>query len=359
MSDHANALEDLPISSSLFLDKTAILYGASGSGKSHVIIDIIYNLRRSIKQIVVVCPTDPTNRTYSGTDGKPGIVQRPLIHYKLTEGLLIKLWQRQEMFAAVHSRANQITVLESLFSKLNLGDVNKVLNKAESVKAETIGNIEDQYVDKAIRKAKITEIEEKFKEFYILVYKRYIAANKKALSQMKLTPDESFALKYLSFNPRMVLVLDDCSADFKKIKSKEAKSVLEKMFFQNRWAYLTVLIAVHDDKLLDSELRKNAYISIFTTPQSAYAYFKRDTNGFPREMLNRVNSISKSVFTGHQKLAFVRQRDEIYRMTAVDRSDTPFIFGAPAILDYCGKIQSDGGISIDKNNDFYEYFCTP
>lgn len=353
-------LEELIIDYKIALDKSVILYGASGSGKSCMIIDILKHLNKYAKQIIVISPTDPTNGTYSKTwDDGTGIVPKPLIHYKLTEETLMVVWKRQEMFAAVYSRANQIDILEKLFRRLKLGGVKKILDKAEAAKAQCLIEIEDKFSDKNIQKKKKGEIEDKFTEFYTLTYKRYISANKKTLESMDLSVEEKFTLKYLSFNPRMVIVFDDCSADFKKIKSKEGKSVLEKMFFQNRWAYLTVIIAVHDDKLIDSELRKNAYLSIFTTKQSAYTYFSRGSNAFPRDMIKRVVEESKRVFTGHQKLAFVRQRDEIFRITATDNSDHPFTFGAESIRHFCGKIASKGGVSIDRNNEFYGYFCTP
>lgn len=351
-------LDKLTYDYKTFLDKTTILYGASGSGKSKFIIDILFHLNKHAKQIIVISPTDPTNRTYSGTDDDPGVVLKPLIHYKLTEQLLLKIWARQEMFSAVYSRANQFTVLEKLFHRLDLVQVRKMLDQADAMKAEKLSDIEDQYVDTNIRKKKKSEIEEQFQEFHKLVYKKYIATGKASLERMELSVDEKYALKYLSFNPRMVLILDDCSSDFKKIKSKEGKSVLEKMFFQNRWAYLTVLIGVHDDKLLDSELRKNAFVSIFTTAQSAYTYFKRDANAFPKATLSMVTSESPEIFQGFQKLAYIRQHDKFYRVTATCRDDQKFHFGGISIKEYCKRIQSQG-IAIDKNNEFYTYFSTP
>lgn len=354
------SLDELQINYKDFMDKTTALYGASGSGKSAIIVDILYHLRLHIGQIIVFCPTDPVNHTYSGSDsGDDGIVAKPLIHYKLTEDLIIKIWKRQEMLAAVYSRANQQTVLESLFAKLQLGNVNKILDRADAQKAEHISKIEDQYLDKGIQKKKIAELEEKHVEFRTLLYKRYIMANISTLSRMNLSTDEAFSLKYIGFNPRMVVIFDDCSADFANIKSKDARNIFEKMFFQNRWVYLTVILAVHDDKLIDAELRKNAYISIFTTRQSAYSYVERKTNCFGRDTIKAIAKISEEVFIQgqHQKLAYIRQQDKFYRVTATYRKDTPFTFGADSIRHYCDAIKSSG-LSMDRNNEFYDYFSS-
>jgi len=353
-------LDEIEISARLFLDKSTILYGQSGSGKTTLITDILWNLNKHIKQIIAFSPTDPVNRSYSGTwGGDSGVVPKPLIHYTISESILIKLWARQEMFAAVYSRANQITVIERLFRKLNLGNVNKVLEQAEISKSQSIKRIETTISDPNMQRKKLNELEEQFKNFYVLIYKRYIVSNKDFLLRMNLDADEKFALKFLDFNPRMVIIFDDCSADFKKI-SKEGKVILEKMFFQNRWAFLTVIIAVHDDKLLNSELRKNAYLSIFTTKQAMHAYFKRDTNAFSAEMQKIAAAFGNRAFeVPNQKVMYMRQTDKLYAVTATPRDDKPFTFGSNSIQEYCNMIQSTGSMSIDKNNEFYQYFQTP
>lgn len=352
--------DNIEITANLFLDKSTILYGQSGSGKTTIITDILWHLNKHIKQIIVFSPTDPVNRAYSGTwGGESGVVPKPLIHYSISDAIIMKLWARQEMFAAVYSRANQITVVEKLFRKLNLGNVNKVLEQAEISKSQSIKRIENAISDVGLQRKKIAELDEQFKNFYMLIYKRYISANKNLLLRMNLDADEKFALKFLDFNPRMVILFDDCSADFKKV-SKEGKVILEKMFFQNRWAFLTVIIAVHDDKLLSSELRKNAYISIFTTKQAVFAYFRRDTNAFASEMIKAATIFANNAFeVPHQKIMYLRQADKLYTLTATMRDDKPFTFGSGAIQEYCSLIQSTGSMSIDKNNEFYEYFSTP
>lgn len=351
-------LDNLPIIGKDFLDKTSVLYGGSGSGKSTIIFNILHELRNDIKQIIVIAPTDRTNGAYSGTSTTPGVVPKPLVHHTLSEELLIKIWERQEMLTSIYKQVNDPVLLESIYMKLGLGSVNKILSRADVAKADKIIQISDQYVDKTIVAKKVKEIEDQYNEFKILIYKRYISANIDTLIKMGVGADgksrEALVLKYININPRMVIIFDDCSAEFKNLKTKEGKTILEKMFFQGRWAMLTILIAVHDDKMLDSELRKNAFISIFTNSQSAIAYLTRPINGFPRSVANKVISTFNDVYIGHQKLAYVRSQEKFYRLTATPCSG--FVFGAPIISEYCSMIQSTGGNNVGKSNDFYDYF---
>jgi energy-coupling factor transporter ATP-binding protein EcfA2 len=337
-----------------FLDRTTILYGVSGSGKSKIIIDLMYLLNPFIKQIIVICPTDLSNKTYSS-----GVVPVPLIHYSLNDNIIIKLWKRQEMFSSVYSRANNPNILERLFKKLQLGSVNKKLEVAESRKAQYIKEIHDQYVDKSIQDNKKKEIEDKFAELYVKAWKNEIHKHAAELANMDLDIEERFALKYRNFNPRMLVIFDDCTADFKRLKTKEAKEILEKFYFQGRWANLTMITAIHDDKKMDSSLRKNAYVSIFTTKEAATVFFGRGTMGYTKKMMQNVERVCDLVFVKehkYQKLAYIRQEDKLYRCTATERAG--FTFGGHSIKMYCDMIVADG-TSIDTTNEFYDYFATP
>jgi hypothetical protein len=81
-----------------------------------------------IEQVLIIAPSEPSNRAYEG------FVESPFINYRLyladpknpkkdvgAKGALRFLeavWKRQEMMAAIYTRANSITVLLDLFNKL-------------------------------------------------------------------------------------------------------------------------------------------------------------------------------------------------------------------------------------------------
>lgn len=336
-----------------FLDRTTVLYGGSGSGKSFMTVDIMYHLRPHIPQVIVVSPTDPVNRTYSN-----GLVRTPLIHYTLTEGLLLKIWERQEALSAVYARANEFATLQKLFVRLNIPHVNSMVEKVHSCKADNVAKVQEQFADnKQVCAKKITEIEEKFKEFITLIYKHFIGKHARELRAMNLAPDERHALKYLHFNPRMLIVFDDCSADFKTIKSARGKAVLGKMFYQNRHVFLTIIMGIHDDKLIDSELRKNSYMNVFTTHQSAHAYFCKASNAFPLEVRKQIDAWTQAgLWKANdkcQKLIYNRQKDQFFRYTA--KKHPAFSFGSQSVHEFCDKVEAQG-VNIDPNNAYLSLF---
>lgn len=346
--DVADLPEEIDLHRDLFLDKTTCIYGGSGTGKSAVIAAILYLLRSVVPQILVVCPTDRENRTYSKK-----MVPLPLIHYRLDEDLLRRIWKRQEALSQIYAKVNEESILRRLYEKLRLRDIDTVLQKAQSAKVETIKKLEEQYLDQRVRAEKIGEIESLYKEFFTMMYKTYVVRHRSMLTKMNLSPDEAFALKHIDINPKMVLVLDDCSAELNKIKSKEGKYLLEQMFFQGRHVHITILIAVHDDVMLNSELRKNAYMSIFTQDLAANSYFERRSNGFTRQTIKQVSAWAKPVFVGFQKMLYSRVDSKFYRFTAEKKDD--FCFGSVLIRDYCNIIRPDEN-QVDNSNEFLRYF---
>jgi hypothetical protein len=345
-------VEEIQLDYKLFIDRTVIFYGPTRTGKSTLIQDALKQLSAHINQIIVICPTDNQNQTYSC-----GIVKKPLIHTNLNEDLLKKIWERQEVFATIYKRANNIATLESLFKKLNLGHVNRIIEKAHVCLAEQIATINETVTDTNMQKVKKKSVEDQYQEFTTLVYKRFISENRDALLRLDLTGDERHAVKYLDFNPRMVLVLDDCTADFEKLKSKEGKMILDKIFFQGRWAFLTVLIAAHGAMKLNGDLRGNAYVSFFTNKSTAIDFFSNKKNAFTREQQRNAEAAANEIFAqqgGFQKMVWIRPDEKIGKCTATIHE--PFTFGSNVIQKYCEKIESNDDTSIDQSNNFGRYF---
>lgn len=347
--ESSNLPEEIDLHKDLFLDKTTCIYGGSGTGKSAVISAILYLLRSIVPQILVVCPTDRENQTYSKK-----MVPLPLIHYRLDEDLLHRIWKRQEALSQIYAKVNEESILRRLYERLRLREIDNVLQKAQYAKVDTIKKLEEQYLDQVLRGKKIEEIEARYKEFFTMMYKTYVIRNRSTLSKMNLSPEEMFAIKHIDINPNMVLVLDDCSAELNKIKSKEGKFLLEQMFFQGRHVHMTILIAVHDDTMLNSELRKNAFLSVFTQDLAANTYFERRSNGFTRKIAKQVAEWAPNVFTGYQKLLYMRIDAKFYRFTAEKKDN--FCFGSELIRDYCNLIKPDEN-QVDHSNEFLKYFA--
>lgn len=342
-------LEEFVINVKTLINRSIILYGASDSGKSTVIKDFLYYFRNLITQIFVFAPSDPSNGDYTESETIP----KPLVHYSLDATKLNNIWKRQEALAAVYNRANDINVLRSLFKRLNLEHVQRMLVAAENCMKDKKEEVKVEFLDKNIRAKKIKEIEKLFSDMEMVLYKRYICDHRHRLSKLNLTNDEQFSLKYITFNPRTVLIFDDCATEFKKLR-KQKCTVLDDILYRGRHIYITTFIACQDDKNLESDLRKNTFINIYTTPQCAMAFFSRAANSFDKETIRRADKATKTTFeVEHQKLIYVRKENKFYRFTATVRD--PFEFGSPIIREFCKKIQNDG-VSIAADNMFIQYF---
>lgn len=328
-----------------FLDRTTILYGESGTGKSFVMVDVLHQLKTYVEQIIVISPTDRQNHTYD-----KGIVPLPCIHYSITPKLLDDIWERQNALAAVYTKANNVDILKKLFDRVSNSSYERgIIDSINRKRRDYEREINDETTDEGSAKGKIADMETECKKLIILIYKHCINKYKIPLSKLSLTKDEIFTLKYLNLNPRLVIIFDDCTDLLKKFR---AHPVMQKLFYQGRWAFITALIACHTDKALDAELRKNAFVNIFTGEKSAISYFTRKSNDLDKEEMLRANTARKTAFTPmakHQKLVYVRAEDKFYKFTATAREGLRF--GSSVIWEYCRQIQAEAG-SINTDNKF-------
>lgn len=333
-----------------FLDKTTVLYGETGTGKSFIITDILFQLQPYVDQAVVISPMDRSNHTYDR-----GLIPLPCIHYTISAKLLDDIWERQNALSSVYAKANDPKILEDLFNKIsNNAPARNVIDSIRDKLSKYKHELEKESIDPSTIKIKIIEMNKEYTKLINMIWVNNINENRAHLQKLKLSKDEQYSLKYLNLNPRIVLIFDDCTDLFKKFKSH---SVVQKLFYQGRWAYITVIIACHTDIALDPALKKNTYVSIYTERNCADAYFTRPSHNFDRETRQVASSACKIAFTPlakHQKLAWVREERKFFKLTASDHSN--FRFGSPYIWDYCDKIKTESG-TMTSNNKFITDFA--
>jgi hypothetical protein len=140
-----------------------------------------------------------------------------------------------------------------------------------------------------------------------------------------LSIKERIAVQYLNFNPRVLLVFDDCASMFKKWCHESPQ--INEIFYNGRWLLFTVIISTQTDKVVATELRGNAMISIFTNKEAAITNFNRTSNGYTKEDRQRAALCVEAVFGGspdenHKKLVFMPFEDgELFRYTIADIHD--------------------------------------
>lgn len=360
-------LPPLSINHTMFMDATTVIYGPSKTGKTVIIKNIMKALSGHVDQVIAIAPTEPSNKSYSG------FIDPTLIHYRLflpdptkpkkddgTRGSLRFLnyvIKRQEMMAAIYGQANDPTTLANLYAKLPREDKLEGMRHITDIntkRTKVLDSVKQQYKsDMGRYEEKTKAVNDKFKKMLILLYKKYITARYDWLYEMDLTDDERVCLTNLEFNPRLLLIFDDCAAELKPLFRYDE---FRKLFYQNRHSFITVIISCQDDTDLPTNLRKNAFLSFFTEPIVAVTNFTRASNSFSKPTKRYIEDIVPEVITGHRKLVYMREDDNHQNFYYVQFPyPRPFLFGSDAIKELCTEVRSVG-VGMDKENPYYDRF---
>ncbi len=302
------------------LDKTTLIFGGTGSGKTTIIEEILYLLKDYVPNFLVIAP-----RT-SDTAYRQKLPDR-CIKEDFTKEKLQKLWNRQYYATQLYNTANDAAILESLFKLAPDRESIVMLEAIKRKAAAVIKAVENSTtLDFGQKKTQRTAIEELHAKKIKMIHRDAIRKNKHIIGRNEdLDPQQRVALDYLDFNPRLCLIIDDCSEKFQvwmKFFKKREVNPFESIFYKNRWNYLTLIFAAHDDKIVDTELRKNSRVTIYTNSQSLVTSIQRSGNGYtPKEKKQALRYAAK-VFgddekevKSHQKLCYVREDVRPFKYT--------------------------------------------
>ena len=262
-----------------YLDKSTLLYGASNSGKTYIIRAILYLLRNLIPNVLLVAPEN-TQPQYDG------LIPKCCMLEDLTKEKLESLWRRQCDLKQIWDIANNIDLLESIFTK---GQDRQAI---------------------------------------MLIYKKSIREHRESLLRNPyLSIKEKMAVMYIDINPRLLFIIDDSSECFIRWQAYFSKNkddnIFDKLLTKGRHQLITTLIASHDDTYIKSNMRKNAANSIWTTNQSLNAYVLKPNAGFSPAERKMMIKIADRIFSPQiiggkkiqtfQKMIYVRNLAPSYR----------------------------------------------
>jgi Cdc6-like AAA superfamily ATPase len=94
-----------------YLDKTTLIYGGTGSGKTTIIEEILYKVRYMIPAFLVIVPS--TSSHYYTAKLPERCVKEDLTKRKLEQ-----IWQRQSSLTQIYKIANNIKNLARVFEKV-------------------------------------------------------------------------------------------------------------------------------------------------------------------------------------------------------------------------------------------------
>lgn len=358
----------LEITAEMVVNRTTVIYGPSGSGKTVIAKNLLAAVQGAVPQAIVVSPSEPSNRSYEG------FIDAPLIHYGLALPpvpgakketpkqaalrFLNEIWKRQELMSSIYQRANALPVLAALFRRAPRAaraEGLEALTEAQRRRLEVRAVLGRRFAAEPGRAAdKKKEVDEKFEKMLVLIYKKTITPHYAALWALDdLSEEERFSLNYLHFNPNLLLLFDDCAADLKAILSTNE---FKRFFYQGRHVHVTTVLVVQDDTDLPTNLRKNAFLSIFTDPIVCRSNFDRGSNNFPKPTKAFVGELIPDVFVGNRKLVYIRDdpRGKNFYHLEVPYPDA-FRFGSPAAHELCDAVRARGA-TLDVENPFYRRF---
>lgn len=346
-------IKTIPRDPKLLLKKNIVLYGANNSGKTTLLIDLLSIIRPYVPNIIAYAPTADSNNSLKD------IVPDMLIQRNMELDHIKRVYNRQKDAAAAYNNANDPEILRSLFNRA-VGNDDKCIEKTiVDIRDETLSKLQSCVSDIIERKKQAKEIETLAQDMLNSIYKKVIRSTRQALLKMNLTDTERNAIKFLDFNPNMVMIFDDCASILtKKIQNDP---MIKDLFYMYRHAYITIFFTFQDDLGLESYLRKNASLSFFTTQQCCDAYFERGSNNFSKDMKGRAQIASNAIFNpnqkglpDHSKLLYIRDDIDPFRFYCAHLHDQ-FRFGSDALWKYCNKIEKIQRANKAINSNFGNY----
>jgi energy-coupling factor transporter ATP-binding protein EcfA2 len=303
-----------------FLDRSSIIYGASGSGKSTAIRHLMYLLRGYCGAIIVFSASDKDNGMYSKK-----LVPPQLVYDHITPDVLVAISERQTRSRKIYDQARTLSVLESLFDRFATETDHDLMNKLSRI-YDDVNQIDDT------ERANLIEIyTEKRRDIMINVIRsiRERADN--------LSTEEQFTMRWINFNPRIMIIFDDCTSDFKAIRGDQ--SILEQIF-RGRHFLCTSIIALHGPAAAMPMMRLNAYNSIFTDPGSARSFASTVTNGLSALKKQEFERYASRVLTDRAPYTKMLFHSDSCSLCSFDNHDD-FAAISSVVTQFCSKCARD------------------
>lgn len=342
----------------LILNKSIILYGPSGSGKTSIVRDFMHLTKKCFPMVFAFVPTNAEKHDYDS------LIPKPLVYESFSLKEIKEIYVRQKITTEIYNNANNIKTLYSLFNRVADDNIKHYHDKLTKLKKKAIKTIEETTKSITDKKVKTEQIEDIFKNEIIGLYKIVIKKNINDLHKMNLTQEEKFALRYIGLNPRTLVLFDDALVEVMKLirdGQKTEDETIKNFFFKGRWANITHWYAFQDDCKLNSDIRKNAFISIFTDKQVAMGFFKRPANSFTPLEQKRAEAVINTVFSEETapkfaKLIYSRlDKNKFYYIVADEHPDSDIQMCSDLTRAYCQKIENEND-KFDVTNPYYQKF---
>ena len=155
--------------------KNIFITGPGGSGKTTILIEILYLLKDLVPNIFVFAPTANETKDFEG------IVPSALIYTDVDIDVLTNIYTRQQAATKIYNKVNKVDEVVALFKKVADPTAIQKISRAYSCAESCISRIKNPNSSEA---SEIIKIRDK----YILTFcKSIIKNNRERLNNMRLS----------------------------------------------------------------------------------------------------------------------------------------------------------------------------
>lgn len=314
----ANGVAQFPEDPNLFHRKLTLIFGGSNTGKTTIVRHILRMLKERIPLVFIISPTNSCNNSFTG------LVPPEMIKESVTPEWLDELWKRQSDALEVYNKTNDIAFLSDMVKNFSAGpELFEQIKTLDDLLTECKNRIDNLNATVTVKKRRRGQALAKHNQKILEILKTFLRSKRKA-DQKSLSLDQRVVLNYLDIVPDVLLLMDDCASEFKGW-SRNTNSI-KRIFYAGRQKFFTTIITTQDDKEIDSELRKNAMVNIFTSPQAANANFDRVSNSYSKQIRDRARKAVDKVFNDqskhpHRKLVYLKEKQNSFMHWTADLVD--------------------------------------
>lgn len=272
-----------------FINKSVTIYGPSNSGKSNIINNFLRAYRKICPLIIVFTSSDQCNDEYSKK------VPPIFIYDKIHLNVIKDIFDRQIIATKHYNIAHNYKHLLSIYTLINILPKDKLNKKIKSRTKEFKNQI--NIIKNTInikpntnKQSQIKILQQKYEYDMVTLYRifiEYVKSKKYKFDLLNLNTEQSIAIKYLNFNPNILILFDDMAMSMKDFLKTEDGI---KLYISGRHYHISILCTLQHDKFIDNKIRINTQISIFTKSNAAINYFTTKTNGFSSDIIKEMQA---------------------------------------------------------------------
>ncbi|MAR56914.1 MAG: hypothetical protein CMM93_07000 [Rickettsiales bacterium] len=263
VSESGTQYDYQPFTVKMFLNRSTIFYGESGTGKSYLLNDYLKVLANEVFCMIAISRTGHTDKSFPLTEYTP----TPLIYTRLNPEILESIYKAAEKRAEIYREVNKIENLEKglkvildVYKKNDDYLYKKTRNYAQSIRKYRKKHYSNAESKNEKLKAEVTLV--KMYRYLLKKGYKYISDNKIDLLEA-YSESDLISVIFCKLNPNILILFNDVGDDVKTMK-KAHQAYISNLFSMGRHLCITVCFLLQNITQVDPGIRKNANINIFT-----------------------------------------------------------------------------------------------